>query len=194
MINKYYVLYKDTTTINYIYLLLLYSAAAYNKDTNLFDTITFNNLQDLTDKLNKQFCGNTISKATISRLLNNKDYEPYFTYNAADKQIIIKNNFRKKKERFITISQKEKDLLLKENNNFLAKYYFYLLYYCGLSKNNKTDSTEKQILLAIGYSNSGKNLQNCAAFNKILTENKMLSIATFRDNRGFWRNTYSILK
>lgn len=193
MINKYYVLYKDTTTINYIYLLLLYSAAAYNKDTNLFDTITFDNLQDLTDKLNKQFCGNTISKATISRLLNNKEYEEYFLYNAAAKKITLKNNFRKKAERFITISQKEKDFLIKENNNFLAKYYFYLVYYCGYSKSKTTDSTGKQILSIIGYSESGKNLQQIAAFNSLLAANGFIKIAKYRDSCGYWRNTYSIL-
>jgi hypothetical protein len=91
-------------------------------------------------------------------LLNNKEYEEYFLYNAAAKKITLKNNFRKKAERFITISQKEKDFLIKENNNFLAKYYFYLVYYCGYSKSKTTDSTGKQILSIIGYSESGKNL------------------------------------
>lgn len=193
MINNFYVLYKDTTTINYIHLLLLYSSADYNKDTKLFDTITFNNLQDLTDKLNKHYCGNTLSKATVSRLLNNKDYEEYFLYNAADKKITLKNNFRKKAERFITISQKEKDFLIKENNNFLAKYYFYLVYYCGYSKSKTTDSTGKQILSIIGYSESGKNLQQIAAFNSLLAASGFIKIDKYRDSCGYWRNTYSIL-
>ena len=83
--------------------------------------------------------------------------------------------------------------LIQKNDNLLSKYYLYLVYYCGIAKNQQTDSTAKQILEKIGYSNSGNNLTKLSSYNKILSSIGLVQIEKYKDSRGYWRNLYSIL-
>ena len=84
--------------------------------------------------------------------------------------------------------------LIQKNDNLLSKYYLYLVYYCGIAKNQQTDSTAKQILEKIGYSSkSGTNLTKVANYNQTLTAMGLIKIEKYKDNCGYWRNLYSIL-
>ena len=83
--------------------------------------------------------------------------------------------------------------LIQKNDNLLSKYYLYLVYYCGIAKNQQTDSTAKQILEKIGYSNSGTNLTKLSSYNKTLSSTGFISIEKYKDSNGYWRNLYSIL-
>ena len=58
MKNKYYIPYYPSIDIRYSYLLLFYSIAEYSSSTCLFDTITYNNNNDLLTRLNS-ICTNT---------------------------------------------------------------------------------------------------------------------------------------
>ena len=182
----YYIYYEATSKINYIYLLYLYGVAQYNKETKHSDLIEYKTLEDLADRINKRFKDqesrskyNGVSASSLSKILNNKDYENYLFYDKENKKIIIKNNFKQSeiKRSFITLTEKEFILLTTEKDLLLCRYLFYLKYFIGFSKNKMIDTTAKQFLSALGYSiTSGSNLTLISYFNNLLQEKEIIKI------------------
>lgn len=112
---NYYIYYQEKTTINYIYLLLLYKVAKYNALTKCYDTIEYNKITELVNTINKEYIDNSISQSTVSRLLNNKEYNEYFIYNKTAKTIQLLNDFKKEStntKRFIVLTDDEVSMLI----------------------------------------------------------------------------------
>lgn len=148
----YYIYYEATSKINYIYLLYFYGVAQYNKETRHSDLIEYKTLEDLADRINKRFKDqeskskyNGVSASSLSKILNNKDYENYLFYDKENKKIIIKNNFKQSetKRSFITLTEQEFILLTTEKDLLLCRYLFYLKYFIGFSRNKMIDTTAK---------------------------------------------------
>ena len=79
-------------------------------------------------------------------------------------------------------------------NNLFAKYLIYLKYYCGYSKDNKTDFTAQQFLIACGYSvNSNNTLSQLSEYNGLLVKRGIITIQKKRDELGHTRNIYSYI-
>ena len=81
---------------NYLPVLCFWLIADYNKDTRLYDTVSFQSLDDLAGKIEAAAGEKILAKSTLSRILNNQEYNNYFTYDRGRKEIILKNNFRSK--------------------------------------------------------------------------------------------------
>lgn len=191
---KYYIYYQEDTNINYVYLLLLQRLAKYNTDTKCYDTITYENIKQLTDSINEHYCGNSVSQSTVSRVLNNEDYKEYFIYYKTEKKIQLLNNFSKsnsKRNKFIVLNEQEAEMLIQNNDNLLCTYYCYLKYYCGYSKSKEIDTTAKQFFSACGYKESGRYKTKLSEYNKELAEKGYINIKKYRDNNGHLRNVYS---
>lgn len=176
-----------------LFVLCLYSIGQYNKETKCYDTVSYNSLADLSNKLNS-VCGLSFSASTISRILNNNIYNVYFNVDNINKKISLNCNFKNKKNvSFIQMSKETFKTISKQNDDLLCKYYIYLIYYCGKTKDKKTDSTAEQILFAMGYSDkSGTNKSKLSEYNSFLTKNKLININKYRDNNGYIRNVYTI--
>ena len=94
--RTYILQYEEDTSINYLYLLLLHKVAVLDKATHLYNTVRYNNLEELTIRLNYEY--NTVnkenkkpvvSKSTLSRVLTSDKCGNYFTYNKTDKVITL---------------------------------------------------------------------------------------------------------
>ena len=95
--KQYYIPYfPGLKKYNYLPVLYFWITAEYNKESKLYDKITFQSLEDLAGKINAAAGETVLSKSTLSRILNNEEYNRYFTYDRANKEIILKNNFRSK--------------------------------------------------------------------------------------------------
>lgn len=93
--KQYYVPYfPGVKKFDYLPVLCFWLIAGYNKQTKLYDTITFDNLDGLAGKIQEITGKKILSKSTLSRLLNNEAYKDFFTYDRQKKEIILKNNFR----------------------------------------------------------------------------------------------------
>lgn len=195
--RNYYIPYYENTQINYIYLLYLYGLAEFNAQNRLFNTINYKSVQSLTDLINTSFPRDKpISKSTVNSMLNDNKYNNYFTVNKTEKTIILNNNFKNEnqqseKKKYIVITEYIYNFLILNNDNFLCCYLFYLIYYCGFSRDKRTNSTAKQILENIGYSTkSNTNISKCCYFNTLLVDNGILEITKYRDKNGNERNIY----
>lgn len=202
--RTYYLQYDEEASINYLYLFLLHKIAEVDKTTRLYNTVIYNNLEELTNRLNEEY--NTIntenkkpviSKSTLSRVLNSDKCGKYFTYDKATKVITLQNNFTKRHTngtaKFITLTDKEINFLLIQNNDLLTKYYLFIKYYCGFSGRNETDFTAEQFLEASNYSTKAGNYKSfLCAFNSLLVKEGFISISKFRYN-GRERNKYSLI-
>ena len=191
---NYYIYYQEKTTINYIYLLLLYKVAKYNALTKCYDTIEYNKITELVNTINKEYINNSISQSTVSRLLNNKEYNEYFIYNKTAKTIQLLNDFKKESsntKRFIVLTDDEVSMLIQNNDNLLCKYYCYLKYFCGFTKSKEIDTTANQFLFASGYQNSGRYKTKLSEYNTMFAAQGYINIRKYRDNNGYWRNCYS---
>lgn len=195
--KQYYIPYfPEKQKFNYLHVLYLYSVAAYSKTEKAYNRIAIQNLDELAKKINQQFGEGVISKATLSRVLNDKKYSDFFTYNKEQKEIILKNDFRnkpgaKEKKKFIVLSAAQFDFLVKRKDSLLIQYYFYLRYHCGSSKTGRTDSTAKQFLAASGYSvSSGSYISRISDYNGLLSSKGFISIQKKKEN-GKERNIYS---
>lgn len=134
--KKYYLNYDENANINYCFLFALFCIAERNKKENIYNVISYKNLKELSDRIQEKAKYN-ISASSISRMINNKDYKPYFTKSEAENKIILNTDFRKGKtagNKFVVLSNTEIYFLLGQNNNQLNKYYLYLKYYCGYTK------------------------------------------------------------
>lgn len=136
--RTYFLLYKDISKINYLYLLRLYRAAECFDSSLIKNKIPFSTLKELSEKTG-------ITYSALYRMTKGqqkKEYSDYFLL--LDNEIQLFNDFRKKKNiRFVKLSQREVDFLLEQDSNFLAKYLIYHKYYCGLSPTGKHNSTAK---------------------------------------------------
>ena len=198
--RNYFLLYDEAASVNYKHLLKLYGIAEYNKKNRLYDTITYNTLDELTQRINDNY-GKCISKSTLSDFLNDKGTQKhnykYFSYDKDSKTIKLYNDFKNTDNRtsrkFIVLSEKEFDFLVSQADSMLISYFLYIKYYCGASASKSTDFTAEQFLAACGLcSTSGSNKQKISKYNSILSSAGLISIERKRDNNGHLRNTYRI--
>lgn len=194
---NYYVPYKaDVKSINLLYILYLYGIAEYNKDTKTRNTIKYNSIKEIKERINNKF-NISLSQSTAERFINaiskSKEYAEYFEIDINNKYIIIKNNFKSKKNcSFVVLDERQYNFLTNSKNDFLCKYYLCLLYNCGKSKTNTIDSTAEQLLTEMGYSTkSGTNKAKLSEYNALLKENALIQINSYTDKRGYKRNKYS---
>ena len=91
--KQYYLPYfPGLKKYNYLPVLCFWISGEYNKESKLFDKITFQSLDDLAGKVEAAAGEKVLSKSTLSRVLNNEEYQRYFTYDKERKEIILKNN------------------------------------------------------------------------------------------------------
>lgn len=189
--RQYYIIYDEKTNINYIYLLFFMSIAEYNPASKRYDIVKYKSIKKLADRINEVCGDNSISTSTLNRLLD-RDYKGYLVFDRKNKIIQI-NNYIKNKKRFVYITQKEAQFFMKQKDNLLFRYYLYHKYWCGFRKDKAHDSTAKQILLDLGYSDiSNRNISLFSNYNGILSNNGFLIIQKYRDDMGNERNKYSI--
>ena len=195
--KQYYLPYfPGLKKYNYLPVLCFWISGEYNKESKLFDKITFQSLDDLAGKVEAAAGEKVLSKSTLSRVLNNEEYQRYFTYDKERKEIILKNNFRSKpggngNQSFVVLSAAEISFLVRSQDSLLIQYFLYLKYYCGISKSKTTDSTAKQFLAACGYCETSNNyLAKIAGYNRSLSATGFLSIKKSRDTNGRERNEY----
>ena len=65
-----YIYYSDSATVDYLFLLALYSIAKSNNVSKLKDTINYKSLRELSELLKQ--ANYNISTATLNRILNNR--------------------------------------------------------------------------------------------------------------------------
>ena len=195
--KQYYIPYfPGVKKFDYLPVLCFWLIAGYNKETKLFDTITFQNLDGLAGCIETTAGEKVLSKSTLSRVLNNEAYKDCFTYDRQRKEIILKNNFRskpgaKENQCFVVVSAPEISYLVRSQDSLLIQYFLYLRYYCGLSKSKTTDTTAKQFLSACGYCETSNNyLSKIAGYNRTLSAIGFISIKKSRDTNGRERNEY----
>lgn len=93
--KQYYIPYfPGVKKFDYLPVLCFWMIAGYNKQSKLYDTITFQSLDELAGRIEATAGEKVLSKSTLSRVLNNEAYKNYFTYDRQRKEIILKNNFR----------------------------------------------------------------------------------------------------
>lgn len=69
----------------------------------------------------------------------------------------------------------------------------YHKYYCGYTKTHTHDTTIKQMLCALGYSDkSNANVSKLCSYNCLLVDCGLLNITKQRDENGNERNIYRI--
>ena len=197
--KQYYIPYfPGAKKQKFLSLLYLYNVAEYDKESKLYNKITFHSLDELTRRINEAAGESVISKSKLSRFLNDEEYKKYFSYDEERKEIILNNDFRSKpgateKQTFIVLPGVAFETLLKSKDNLLIQYYFYLRYSCGLSRRGRTDSTAKQFLAACGYStSSGNYISKISEYNSFLSATGLLSIKKTRDENGRERKEYSL--
>lgn len=181
----YYLRFRPMANIDYLYLLAFYDLAEYNEETKIFDTIHYSSVRVLAESLN-------ISSATVNRILDNPAYADFISVNKATKTITLYNSFAKgKAEQFVRLTAEEVKLIMEVKDNLFAKYLIYLKYYCGYSKNKKTDFTAQQFLIACGYSTKSKSIiSKLSEYNSLLVKNGLIRIEKYRDELGHTRNRY----
>ena len=181
-----YVLYDDNAKIDYAILLRLYLLAKYDSDTKLYSIITYKSQETLAELLN-------ISPSTLKRFLNSNGLQNYLTIDKKKREIKLLNNFIGVRGiSYVTLSEREVNYLIDGKELLFIKYYLYLKYYCGKSRLKAIDTTAKQFLSAIGYSDSGKTLSKLSSFNNTLVQDGFITIERFTDTNGYLRNRYRI--
>lgn len=199
--RNYFILYQDDAPINYKHLLKLYAVAEYNKKNRLYDTISFNTLKELTNRINNKCGEGSISKTTLTNFINDRgsrkhEYK-YFIYNKEQKTITLnigfQNNRTDRKSSFVVLSQQEYDYLNQQTEELMIRYYLYIKYYCGKSRSGSSDFTTIQFLQASNKGEaSGANYTKISAYNKSLSDANLIRIEHFRDNNGHLRNKYTL--
>lgn len=186
MKKYYYLRFRPTAKIDYLYLLAFYDLAEYNEESNVFDTIHYTSVKQLAKSLN-------ISTATVNRLFSNKEYNEFMRIDKSNKTIQLCNTFVKgQSEQIVRLTADEVSLIREVNTNLFAKYLIYLKYYCGYTKGNKTDFTAQQFLSACGYSGkSNATLDTISRYNSLLVNRGLIKIEKFRDDLGHTRNRYT---
>ena len=197
LMRNYFILYKNTKEINYLFLFMLYGIAEYNTKERIYNYISFTSYNDLYRKLQDTYTNKCYSYSTLIRYIQNHIYDDYYIYN--NKSIKLKNNFcisSNNNKPFIIISNKDADYLIEMNDTLLASYYCYLKYYCGLASKAKIEQnfTIKQFLVSVGLSpNNHNNYSKISRYNTLLVNDKKIQIKKYRDDLGFERNIYTML-
>ena len=188
MKKYYYLRFRPTANIDYLYLLAFYDLAEYNEERKVFDTIRYPSVRVLAESLN-------VSSATVNRILDNPAYADFISIDKPTKTITLHNSFvRGKSEQFVRLTAEEVSLIREVKDNLFAKYLIYLKYYCGYAKDNKTDFTAQQFLSACGYSvKSNKTLSQISTYNRLLVDKGIIKIQKKRDELGHERNIYSYI-
>lgn len=181
----------------YNYILYLYLIAEYDTESKLYNTIHYKSLDELAARINEKAGGESrVSKATLSRFLNDPEKTTFFEIDKDRKVIILKNDFKRKNKEeesrpFVILTEREFDFLIVQNQDLLTTYFLYLRYYCGHSKSKEIDTTAKQFLAAWGYSTkSGNYLSKISEYNTLLSSNTFLKIRKERVGKEE-RNYYS---
>ena len=147
--------------------------------------------------------GYVMSESTLRRMLNNKEYKDFFTIDRMGQTywITLNNDFRKetgKENPFVVLNPKTYNLLFQEDKeikdkNLLAKYIIYLKYMCGYC-GGSTDITANQFLTTFGYKTNSNGMKDqLTAFNKLLEDEKIISIKRTQIAEGKRRNTYTFI-
>ena len=188
MKKYYYLRFRPTANIDYLYLLAFYDLAEYNEESKVFDTIRYPSVRVLAERLN-------VSPATVKRIFDNPAYAEFIGIDKTAKTITLFNSFAKgQKEQFVRLTAEEVSLIREVGTNLFAKYLIYLKYYCGYTKDNQTDFTAKQFLIACGYSvNSNDTLNTISKYNGLLLDRGIIKIQKKRDELGHERNIYSYI-
>ena len=84
----YYIRFRPTAKINYLYLLAFYDLAEYNEKNKVFDTISYPSIKVLAERLN-------ISSSTIKRLFDSSNYTEFISVDKSNKIIKLFNYFPK---------------------------------------------------------------------------------------------------
>ena len=186
MRTKYYLRFVPKAKVDYTLILNLYDLADYNEKTNCFDIVRYSNLAELAQKLDT-------TEKTLSRHLKKDDYKYFFSIDKKQREIRLIVDFKETgyKVPFITLTPVEARYLRQKNEDLLYKHFIYLKYYCGFAIEKQIDTTEKQILCAIGYSSNSSYVQKLCCYNNDLVSNGLLKIRKIRDNKGLIRNIYS---
>lgn len=125
--KKYYIPFVVAAEVNYLYLFSLYDLAEYNPDTGNFDTIHYNSIKELAERLE-------VSSSTLNRILSNDHYTDFLKLNKQSKTLFIQNDFKNGLKRpFVVLTDKEVAELKKLGDNLLIRYYLYIKFYCGYS-------------------------------------------------------------
>ncbi len=188
MKKYYYLPFRPSANIDYLYLLAFYDLAEYNEESKVFDTIRYTSVRSLAESL-------SISTSTVNRLLSNTAYNEFIRVDKQNKTIYILNKFVKgEKAQIVKLNADEVKLIREYNDNLFAKYIIYLKYYCGYTKDNKTDFTAQQFLSACGYSvNSNNTISKLSEYNRVLVSRGIIKIQKYRDELGHTRNSYSYI-
>ena len=186
MKKYYYLRFRPTANIDYLYLLAFYDLAEYNEESKVFDTIHYPSVRVLAESLN-------ISTATVNRILSNPEYNEFMRIDKKEKTITLCNAFvRGQSEQFVRLTADEVSLIREVNTNLFAKYLIYLKYYCGYTKDKKTNFTAQQFLIACGYSaKSNATLDTISRYNGLLADRGIIKIEKYRDELGHTRNRYT---
>lgn len=187
MTKKYYYLrFRPTTRIDYLYLLAFYDLAEYNTVSKVFDTIHYSSVRLLAESLN-------VSSPTVNRILDNPAYNDFMKVDKQSKTITLCNSFSKGvSEQFVRLTADEVSLIREVNTNLFAKYLIYLKYYCGYTRDKQTDFTAQQFLSTCGYSTkSNSTLDQISTYNRLLVDRGIITIQRFRDELGHTRNRYT---
>lgn len=93
--KQYYIPYfPGAKKYNYLPVLCFWICADYDKETKLYNKVSFQSLDELAGKIETKAGEKILAKSTLSRILNSETYNDCFTYDRANKEIILKNNFR----------------------------------------------------------------------------------------------------
>jgi hypothetical protein len=185
MKKYYYLRFRPTANIDYLYLLAFYDLAEYNEESKVFDTIHYPSVRVLAESLN-------VSQPTVKRIFDNPAYNDFLEIDKQTKTIKIHNIFTKGcKDQFVRLTADEVKLIREVKDNLFTKYLIYLKYYCGYTNNN-TDFTAQQFLSACGYSTKSNNtLSKISEYNTLLVSKGYITIKKFRDELGHTRNIYA---
>ena len=206
--NKFFLPYVPQADVNYIYIFYLYVLAKQYEDRSIKQDINYNSIADLCRQINtneKLLSYNEqrekkkkqlISYSTLRRMLNNKEYENFFTLDEKWKWIYLNNDFsgnKKEKKKFVVLNPNTYSLLIQQDDNLLAKYIIYMKYMCGAC-GGKSDFTANQFFTAIGYSTKSNSEKDVISdYNKLLEEKGIVKIERNSLDDGTRRNTYTFI-
>ena len=186
MRKRYYLPFIPAAKVNYLYLFALSDLAEYNTTAQVFDTINYSSVKELSDRLN-------LSPSATTNLLKNENYAEYFRVDKKNRQIILKSFKSVKTEPFVSFTSFEVSMMKQQNDTLFCKYVAYLKYYCGYAKDKTQNFTGKQFLAACGYCDSSNHyLDKLSTFNSVLVSNGIISIERYRE-AGHSRNRYRYL-
>lgn len=105
--RKYYLNYDEKATVNYCFLFALFCIAEPNKKEKIDNIIVYKSLKELANKMQAK-CGYYVSPSTISRILNDEKYLPYFS--KSGNTITLHTNFKKgvsASNKFVVLAETE---------------------------------------------------------------------------------------